>query len=83
MIKRNVTFDQNGQKCNCKLIVPDLENWQFWKISNVIQTIRQIVKVKIFWYFEILKFRRMTSSFREKTKRPSLEKTKKKTQQQR
>ena len=24
-----VTIDQNGQKCNLKLVAADLENWQF------------------------------------------------------
>ena len=24
-----VTFDQNGQKCNFKLVAADLEYWQF------------------------------------------------------
>ena len=68
-----VTFDQNGQKCNCKLVVADLENWQFWKISNDFQRFRRIVKARIFWYFEILKFRMMTSYFRETMNWPFLE----------
>ena len=31
------------------------------------------MRVRIFWYFEFLKFRMMTSYFRETTKRPFLE----------
>ena len=68
-----MTFDQNGQKCNRKLVVADLENLHFWRISNVVRTIERIEKARIFWYFEFLKFRLMTSYFRETTKRPFLE----------
>ena len=53
-----VTFDQNGQKCRCsnfEFLAANLPNLQFWEISDVIGTISQTVKVKIFWYFEILK----------------------------
>ena len=46
-----VTFDQNGQKCRFdrfKILAANLPNWRFQEISNVIGTISQTVKVKIF-----------------------------------
>ena len=55
-----VTFDQNGQKCRFnrfEILAADLPNWRFWEIDIVIGTIGQTVKVKIFWYFEILMIR--------------------------
>ena len=79
--EKKVTFDQNRQKCSFdrfEILAAILPKLQFQGISNVIGTISQTVKVKIFWYFEILKIRTEKSHFRETAETAILKKNQKK-----
>ena len=76
-----VTFDQNGPKCRFSIfefLAANLPNLRFWRNTSVIGTISQTVKVKIFWCFEILKIRSMTSYFWERSETAILAENRKK-----